>query len=268
MFLNVAQGDTEGHVAFVSPTNKISANNNHNQYKFSIMSALHQPDTWVPNLTPSLLKMSSDEVQSSASLEKKELTPETVIEMIEVTFINACLQLAKGYVDVLKLFIVAVKTGYEMGLTIPELVEKLEDFPIQSANRPLMPEELKLRAAWMNIVYMVLENFNESGDFDIENSLVDTEIRQKYGDHTKFIADWRKQQNFDDRDAAAMVAELKVEDVLKGCSGATAMISDTMEKALLPQNLRVALLTLTVIEEEKRCLDDNMPPQPNIPGTN
>src|SRR5210317_112346 len=41
--------------------------------------------------------------------EEKELTPSTIAEMIEVSFIQSCLQLSQGYVDVLKLFIVAVK---------------------------------------------------------------------------------------------------------------------------------------------------------------
>ena len=41
-----------------------------------------------------------DEENTSGSkeMEKKELTPDTIVEMIEVTFVNACLQLSKGYV--------------------------------------------------------------------------------------------------------------------------------------------------------------------------
>ena len=46
--------------------------------------------------TVNQLKMSAESSNSNASLEKKELTPDTVVEMIEVTFINACLQLAQG----------------------------------------------------------------------------------------------------------------------------------------------------------------------------
>lgn len=213
------------------------------------------------------LQISSEENNSSTPLKKKELTLDTIVEMIEVTFVNACLQLSKGYVDVLKLFIVAVKTGFGMGLNVPEIVEKLDNFTIQSANRPLMPEEVKLRTVWINIVYMMMENFSEGDELNVKNSSVDVETREKYKDYINFITDWRKQQNFDDRDAAAMVAEFKVDNVLNECCSTTSLLTDAMEKAMLPQNLRVAVVTLTVLEEEKRCFDDKMPPQPNIPGT-
>ena len=160
-----------------------------------------------------------------------------------------------------------------MDITIPDLVAKLEAFPVQSANRPLMAEEIVLRTTWINLIYMMLENLDETDNVTVENSTVDTTIRQKYDEYAQFISDWRKQQNYEDRDAAAMVTELKVDDVMKGCTSTAESLSDPMEKAMLPQNLRVALLTLVVIEEEKRCFDDDggnlepMPPQPPIPGT-
>jgi len=220
------------------------------------------------------LKMSTQISSSNNSLEEKELTPDTVVEMIEVSFINACLQLAKGYVDVLKLFIVSVKAAYGMGITVPDLVAKLEVFPFQTANRPLMAEEVLLRSTWINLIYMMLENLEETDKFIVENSTVDNTIRQKYEEYIQFVTDWRKAQNYEDRDAAAMVTELNVDDVLKDCSRTDASsMTDPMEKAMLPQNLRVALLTLVVIEEEKRCFEDDggnldpMPPQPPIPGT-
>lgn len=172
----------------------------------------------------------------------------------------------KRYVDVLKLFIVSLKTAFGMGLTVPDLIQKLEAHPIQSANRPLMNEEVKLRATWMNIIFMILENLDENNNEDYVSTVEDG-TRQMYDDYVKYITDWRKAQDFSDRDAAAMVTELKVQSVLDGCSSAAAFITDPMDKAMLPQNLRVALLTLTVIEEEKRCFDDKLPPQPPIPGT-
>ena len=59
--------------------------------------------------------------QQSTAETKEELTPEIIAEMIEVSFLNSCLQLSQGYVDVLKLFIVAVKSGHELSIPLSEL---------------------------------------------------------------------------------------------------------------------------------------------------
>ena len=177
----------------------------------------------------------------------------------------------------MKLFIVSVKTAFQKGLTISFIIDSLDSYPIQSANRPLMKEEKQLRSTWMNLVYIILENLNIPNEYDdAKTTRVDETIRNKYGEYMQYITDWREKQNFDDRDAAAMVAELKVEDVIQGCiSSKESTIIDALEKAMLPQNIRVGLLTLMVLEEEKRCLDDNsnanfedMPPPPPIPGAN
>lgn len=42
------------------------------------------------------LQMVGGEAEKAPATEQKELTPDTVVEMIEVTFVNACLQLSKG----------------------------------------------------------------------------------------------------------------------------------------------------------------------------
>lgn len=82
---------------------------------------------------------------------EKELTPEEIAELVEVAFVNSVMQLASGLVDVLKLFIVAVKASYERGMNVVKvdgrsssdgisLLEALDACPVQSANRPLMQE--------------------------------------------------------------------------------------------------------------------------------
>jgi len=45
------------------------------------------------------------------------------------------MQLSTGYVDVLKLFIVAAKAGYELGMTIPQLQLELTACKTQTAGR-------------------------------------------------------------------------------------------------------------------------------------
>ena len=89
------------------------------------------------------------ELNDKIQEEEKKLTPEAIAELVEVTFVNAILQIASGYVDVLKLFIVAVKSAYEMDLEVKVteadgdekgLIEYLDECPVQSAKRPLLPE--------------------------------------------------------------------------------------------------------------------------------
>ena len=93
-----ARGGTEVDSAFVSSSPRIFTDSFHKQSNVFFKKALHLPNLRVQHRFPSLIKASGDDSQSSAPQEEKKLTPETVVEMIEVTFINACLQLAKGYV--------------------------------------------------------------------------------------------------------------------------------------------------------------------------
>ena len=87
----------------------------------------------------------------------KELTPPLIAEMLEKTFVDACMQLSSGYVDVLKLFIVAGKAAYERGLTIPQVQLEISQCKTQTAGRPLMQEEIDLRTVWLSLVYLTLE---------------------------------------------------------------------------------------------------------------
>lgn len=215
--------------------------------------------------------------------EETKLTPETIVEMIEVSFVNGCLQLSQGYVDVLKLLIVAVKAAYEYGLSIPDLMERLSSWPVRSANRDLMKEEIALRSAWINIIYMTLAALGEKhggSKDDVRRVTMDLDARTErlYVNYVDHVADWRRRQDFSNMDGAAVTKEsLRVDDLLKACDDLVMDDEDDIdpvERAMLPQNLRVVVLTLTVLEEERRCSDDAsikkeaaMPPRPPIPGT-
>ena len=85
------------------------------------------------------------------------LTPATIAELIEVSFVQSCLQLSKGYVDVLKLFVAAVKAGYDLSVPLDDLVRLVGDSPVRSAGRELVVEEVGLRDEWMGVVYGLLD---------------------------------------------------------------------------------------------------------------
>ena len=111
--------------------------------------------------------------------------------MIEVSFVNEVMQLSQGYVDVLKLFIVAVQSGYSPEIPPTKLQKIVDQCPVQSANRPLMPEEIELRKTWMHIVYLVLDFVEYQGksiaDFS-ESSCMDSKIEDLNGKCVPILA--------------------------------------------------------------------------------
>ena len=101
-----------------------------------------------------------------------------VAQILEVTFVNACMQLATGYVDTLKLFIAAALTAYERGFTVNALSLELAQCPTQTAGRPLMQEEVELRSVWLSLVYLTLANVrHESEASESVGASVPAEIR-------------------------------------------------------------------------------------------
>ena len=213
---------------------------------------------------------------------KKNLTPETIAEMIEVSFINSCLQLASGYVDVLKLFIVAVKAGYEADLTLDSLEKLVEECPVNTANRELMKEEKDLRREWMLVVYEMLNGLkSDDGQAVQDTGSTGGASEERVSKVVKSILDvlnqlaLEEEQSGGKQDAIAALASLSVSDAFSRSETLTRMNkdcnNDPMEKAFLMNDVSVGILTCKVLEEERVCIEgsSNMiePPQPPIPGT-
>lgn len=194
--------------------------------------------------------------ETAATEDEKALTPEVVAEMVEVSFVNGVMQLSQGYVDVLKLFIAAVISGYSLDISPQDLMEKVAACPHQSANRPLMEEEIQLRTSWIQVIYLVLSHvdYQEKAktleDLDLEDS-----IRKQYEDAIPILV-------------KAKDKEEAFETVLQKCNGVLPATDNPLEQAVISQSLRVMFITLTVLEEEQICIDDKKPqkPQPPIPG--
>lgn len=218
--------------------------------------------------------------------EEKELTPSTIAEMIEVSFIQSCLQLSQGYVDVLKLFIVAVKAGYERSIPLNELHQLVQDCPVNSAGRDLMPEEKALRSEWMMMVYELLNALNP--DTSVDSSIVDG----KEGDEKRISQivqgmlaiqhdlQHEEIQTGGQKDATVTLTNLTVEQALEFSellSKLNKSISDAVEKAFFTNDVRVGLMTFRVLQEEKICMQGSsgntnssgseQVPRPPIPGT-
>ena len=189
----------------------------------------------------------------------KELTSDTVAEMMEVVFVNACLQLAQGYVDVLKLFIVAVKAGYELDMNPSAMIESVDSIPHQSAGRDLMPEEVRLRNTWIHVIHLVLETLKHEKKVTMDDgtiAAIDVQVRDTFS--ADLLADMKAQH--DAGDAFHLEHWLDKYFFPK--------INDPVEKAIVSQSLRVIWFTHTVLGEERVCMEEKsgLKARPPIPG--
>ena len=183
-----------------------------------------------------------------------------VAQILEVTFVNACMQLATGYVDTLKLFIAAALTAYERGFTVNALSLELAQCPRQTAGRPLMQEEVELRSVWLSLVYLTLANVrHESEASDSVGASVPAEIRSQF---QTFVYDVVNAAQ-----GGYTLESLKLEDMLRR-QGTDSASLGAVEKAILGQSMRVVFLTLTVRDEAAAAGDLPPPrrPGPSIPG--
>lgn len=221
--------------------------------------------------------------------EDKTLAPSKIAELVEVAFLQSCLQLSQGYVDVLKLFIVAVKSAFEYPLRLEELHALVEACPLNSAGRELAEEEKGLRLEWMRMVYETMTALNDpdaerSGDDGDAASLRISAVMQAM---LSIQSELQNEETITGgkQDATVAMNKLTVGEVLTRSPSLSTLndsIADPMEKAFLTNDIRVALMTFRVLEEERVCTQgasgntvknedgDNIGeevPRPPIPGT-
>lgn len=186
-------------------------------------------------------------------------TPTGIAEVLEVTFVHGCMQLASGYVDVLKLFIAASIASYEYGFPLSTIEEELTECKSNTANRPLMAEELTLRRNWYSLVYLTLAAMGHktSANIDLAET-VPQEIRDVYGETVERVGLAYRME--------AESASMSVEELLNSSTD-TSNLSE-LDRAILSQSLRVAVLTPVVVRESAEARGGNVqqPPTPPIEG--
>jgi hypothetical protein len=229
----------------------------------------------------------SKEIIPTANNDSEEneevLTPEGIAELIEVSFLQSCLQLSQGYIDVLKLFIVAVKAGYERSIPLSELNQLVEDCPVNSAGRDLMAEEKALRAEWMKVVYELLNALNSSPIIDSscviidDNEVINKRVSQVVESMVTIKSDLQTEETNSggEKDAKVALSNLTVEQAIDASSILSQLqesTSDLMGTAFLTNDIRVALIAFRVLQEEELCMEGSSGntkdvPRPPIPGT-
>jgi len=274
-----------GVTPFLSPNLRFRVANINTSYDGSLILCANQQQSTNKHTSydRSLILHANQQQSTAETKEEKELTPPAIAEMIEVSFLNSCLQLSQGYVDVLKLFIVAVKSGHELSISLSVLNQLVEDCPVNSAGRDLMKEEKALRIEWMKVVYDLLNALNPDtkvvdSSTDDDNEMSDKRISQV----VQAMLDIKKDKENEEvksggeQDATVAISNLTVEQALE-CSSILSdlndSITDPMDKAFFTNDIRVALMTFRVLSEEELCLEGsagntNSVPRPPIPGTN
>jgi hypothetical protein len=161
---------------------------------------------------------------------------------------------------VLKLFIVAVKAGYELNMAPDEVIQRVDNVPQQSAGRNLMPEEIMLRNTWIHCIFLLLESLKhekiKSGDSQTETAAIDVYVQ------TTFLPDLL----VDMKDRHDNGETFQLDALLEKYSFPN--MEDPTEKAIVSQSLRAIWFTYTVLKEEKICFEEKsgLKAQPPIPG--
>ena len=216
-----------------------------------------------------------DNEENSIEKSKKEgnLTPDKVAAMIEASFVDGVMQLAQGYVDVLKLFIAAILTGYGMRMTLTDLQTAVLTCPQQSANRPLMQEEEELRRLWIQLVYFIAKQVDYRSAV-VQDAILFNDLDEQALDPV-YVRMLPRLQEMHSQGDALGGPKFNAQSVLEKNSDllSPSQMNNATQKALLLQNLRVMWMTLTVLEEERQCMSDKqpeeqevMPPPPPIPN--
>lgn len=192
---------------------------------------------------------------SGGSKDDNQTSLAQLAEVIDVAFVQACLQLSAGFVDVLKMFIAALYTSYTQGYSPPVIVEALNAVEKPASGRPLAAEEEQLRNTWVQAVYCVLEDVLPDQECD---AVLDSPLYETY--HALVPILKRQRQ---------LTTEFKGKELLESTRSCFVDLSSPMDEAIALQSIRVMWVTWTVVEEIDRCEGEFSrmdAPRPNIPG--
>eukprot|EP00522_Entomoneis_paludosa_P014662 CAMPEP_0172446466 /NCGR_PEP_ID=MMETSP1065-20121228/6058_1 /TAXON_ID=265537 /ORGANISM="Amphiprora paludosa, Strain CCMP125" /LENGTH=215 /DNA_ID=CAMNT_0013197593 /DNA_START=147 /DNA_END=794 /DNA_ORIENTATION=+ len=199
----------------------------------------------------------SDQKGNAGSI---ELTESVLGEMLERTFLQACFQLPTGFVDMLKLFLVATTAAYQRPLSLARTLQLVNKCPVNTANRDLTTEEIELRTSWISIGYLTLWTLDQMEGLETVEAL-----------ERQAAAIQIPQSVFDDYGALVqhhVATKLGQAELEETSSSST----DPQTAALRAYQIKIIQLTLQTIHEtrlanEKFVDEDGVgPPRPHIPG--
>lgn len=258
----------------------------HNPMRLAVRVRGSMPTSSVPIMAAIVSDTQDNNPEMNSPPPLDATTPSGIAALIERSFVAACLELASGHVDALKLFISAALTGYERGFPVPVLALELSNVATQSAGRPLMPEEDELRLTWLSVVYLTREaaqvcdgalNHPNGGEEGLEGGVDHTDSNTPSGAIPEAV-----RARFQAFVADALDARIGEEGERATSWRPTPMLLEEaqgkmneVERAVLSHSIRVISLTLMVMDDVARANEGiggkSVPPPPTarpfIPGT-
>ena len=179
--------------------------------------------------------------------------------LLEVSFVPAVMALSRGDVTETKLFVAAAYAAHSQNHPMGTITQELDKCPIQSAGRPLMPEEAALRELWLGLAFLSCEQLAEEATSE---DLIPSSFRDANSDLVRNLLDAKA--------ASKPLSQLTLEDVM---SEDTRPKKGTMEAAVMMQSLRIVYLTADVLEDVENAgtradakTTEKATPGPYIPG--
>ena len=140
--------------------------------------------------------------------------------------------LSIGDVTETKLFVAAAYAAHSQNHPMGTITQELDKCPIQSAGRPLMPEEAALRELWLGLAFLSCEQLAEEATSE---DLIPSSFRDANSGLVRNLLD-------------AKALEASAADPRRCDVGGYAS-KGTMEAAVMMQSLRIVYLTADVLED-------------------
>ena len=215
-------------------------------------------------MTVSTRKMLLSATSSASSLEEKvddndedpkvieieSLSSDQKIELIELSFFQACFALSKGNMEPLKLFIVAVRmlASQEKNCSATTIIRAVDNCP--PTIRPLEPQEQELRTTWIQAIVLMLRHLGTL-ESDVDDVGIDS-IRETY--NPAILSDLVAiQKSGLGLNLQNFVAARK--DILLPKSSILALDDaedDPVQLAIVSQTIQVLFNTAVVVSEEEQ----------------
>jgi hypothetical protein len=186
-------------------------------------------------------------------------------------FVNILKQLAQGYVDLLKLFIVSVKSAYQSTnittlSSMKDIVQMVNECPTNTAGRPLELEEIQLRTSWIYAVALMLDHIEYRKVATPKNSNIQshayeldeiaTNVKSTYGPVLPAIISLQNSGG-----------SLRTQDFIQENKALLpgSIFDDDIQFVIASQTIKVLWYTLIVLEEERKANDMDNVARPQIP---
>jgi hypothetical protein len=144
------------------------------------------------------------------------------------------------------LFIVSVKSAYQRSSHMSTVVDQVQACPLQTAGRPLVAEEVRLRTTWIYAVALMLDQVgyprNDNRNKRDGEDPMEIEVKATYGPIVAAVTELH-----------ASGGSLQTRDFLEQNTSLLpeSINDDDVQYAIVSQTIKVMWYTLVVLKEER-----------------